>query len=369
MKLFFTISLYFITINLFSQLNFTIRLNKGLDPNKIKIFYSDGSVKKFINLDFINNAALTSEAIQSRYARIIIMYPDKLGNLPGKCFLVSKKKSFIKFNEVADTIFDKLSNYESRNIIDVTKNNIYTKLNKFTEKELRYFNIISKINNNNKTDSTTKLVNETYEKLALKQLQFIKLNGKEYFFFEKFIQDIVPTLKSKNLLELYEVFNTIFPTSFKESYEGKSAKAFLEGNLNVKIGMKCPQFKTIDYLGNELNSEKLKGKYYLLSFWATWCGPCLKEIPQLKNIRTLYSEDKLSIISISRDTDSSKFITGINKYNMNWINVFHDPIMENLFGEKPIPSLYLVDRNGKLIFSSWEKNIEELDTILRDELK
>lgn len=351
----------------FSQLKLTVKFNKNLDPAKIKIFYSDGSVKKFINPKFLNNTAVINEIIKSRYARLIIMYPDKFGHLPGLCFLVNKEISFLQFNEVADSFPDKLSNYKSKNLIDVKNASIYKHINSYTKKELTNFNKIS-AQNNLQTDSISKIVNKSYVSLALKQIEFIKSHGKEYFYFEKFINEIVPALKADYLFELYEIFNNSFPLSFKESYEGKAVKTLLEGNLYVKVGMQCPQFKTFDYSGKEISSENLKDKYYILSFWATWCSPCLKEIPQLKKIRDSYNENQLSIISITRDTDSIKFIKGINNYKMNWNHIFNSPVMENLFGEKPIPSLYLINKNGKIIFSTWENEIKVLDEILKNEL-
>ena len=174
---------------------------------------------------------------------------------------------------------------------------------------------------------------------------------------------------SKHLQELNEFFNTIFSKEIRESYEGKSLKMLLEGNLLVKIGMQSPLFKTTDYKGTEINSNKLIGKFYLLSFWATWCGPCIAEIPQLKRIRNLYTSDKLEMISVSCDADSVKFINGIDKYKMDWIHIFNKPEIINLFGRKPIPSLYVIDGNGKMIFSSWEKSLDSLEAILNTQIK
>lgn len=105
-----------------------------------------------------------------------------------------------------------------------------------------------------------------------------------------------------------------------------------------------------------------------MSFWATWCSPCIAEIPQLKNIRDSYAENRLAIISIANDTDSTKIINDIAKYKMNWVHIFNSYKMKYLFGQKPIPSLYLIDKNGKIIFSSWEKTLPELEVILKREL-
>ncbi len=354
----------------FSQTKFTISINKALDPNKIKIFFTDGPINKFISLKFIDTIAVLEEKINSKYARVIILYPNLSKNLQGTSFFINQKSGFLKFYKVEDSVSNKLSNYKYKNAIEISSLKENVEMNSYCINESKINDKLTKMYNNeiSKSDSILTLLNKSNERLALKQLDYIKSHGNNYFLFWNFSQNITPILKKNNLLDLYEIFNTIFPEKFKTSYEGKYIRTLLEGNLYIKIGMQCPQFKTTDYLGNEISSEKLKGKYYLLSFWATWCGPCIKEIPQLKSIRASYKDDNLSIISITRDTDSAKFIMGIDKYKMNWIHLFNSPSMENLFGEKPIPSLYLIDKNGKIIFSSWEKNLNELDGILKSEL-
>lgn len=343
-------------------MNLTVTLNNSLDTGKIKIFLIDGPAQKSLPVKFIDRSCLIDENIKSRYARLIVMYPGKTGGVLGTCFLVNEKKAFLYFEKVEENVVDMLANYRCKNIINVKDSQVFKRINQYAKSELNDFNRISE-EKGERSDRFIKLLETSYETLALKQIDFIKKNGGEYLYFEKFINEIIPPLKSKYLLELYEVFNSSFPQKFKVSYEGQSAKALLEGNLYIKVGMQSPKFKTIDFLGNEISSDKLKGKYYLLSFWATWCSPCLKEIPQIRNIRNKYN-DKIAIISISRDTDYKKFLKGVEDYKMNWIHVYNMPSMENLFGEKPIPSLYLMNEDGKIVFSSWELPMDKLDEIL-----
>lgn len=370
LKHFSTILISFLIIctNASSQVNTTIKLNKTLDPSKVMIYFSDGERAKFFKPKVLNNKIIIKEPLQSMYVRLGIFYPNKFGNLQGRLFLVNSKKAILEINEVPKNVVDKVSNFKAENLIDVRKTKIYDDLNKYAAQELKNFNSISLIYNKKQSSENVNLYNKSCEVLKLKELEYIKLHADNYFYFEKFTQEIVPALMDNYLLKIYEDLNTVFPAKFKESYEGRSVKTLLEGTLNIKVGMQCPLFNTTDYAGNEISSDSLKGKYYLLSFWATWCGPCLKEIPQLKSIRKSYSKDKLAIISINRDTDSTKFIKGINDYEMNWTHVFNKPVMENLFGRKPIPSVYLIDQNGKIIFSSWELNLMELDGILKNEL-
>ena len=109
MKFLFVLILSFVFIRSYSQLNLTVILNKNLDTAKITFFYIDGDVVKFIKPRFADRTAVITEPIQSKYARLIINYPDALGRMPGRCFLVSRKKSSLRFNEVADTVSNKIA--------------------------------------------------------------------------------------------------------------------------------------------------------------------------------------------------------------------------------------------------------------------
>lgn len=54
---------------------------------------------------------------------------------------------------------------------------------------------------------------------------------------------------------------------------------------------------------------------------------------------------------------------------MDWIHIFNKPVMTNLFGRKPIPSVYVIEGNGKMIFSSWEKSLDSLEVILSTKME
>lgn len=118
------------------------------------------------------------------------------------------------------------------------------------------------------------------------------MNAKQYYYFYYFRQYIVSTLLKTHQLELYEVFNTAFPEKFKESYEGKNLKALIEGSIYIEKRFACPDFSVKDHEGNTVSLKKFSNKYVLLSFWSTWCRPCLEEIPLLRSIRENYSQDK-----------------------------------------------------------------------------
>ncbi|MEJ7625421.1 MAG: TlpA disulfide reductase family protein [Ferruginibacter sp.] len=179
---------------------------------------------------------------------------------------------------------------------------------------------------------------------------------------------VASILKKTHQLELYETSNN-FPSKFRESEEGQSFKQKLAGALFVKKGNLSPQFSATDYLGIPTSLDKLTGKFVLINFWATWCAPCIAEMPILRKIREDFPTEKLEIISVSYDTDSTKFINGIKTLQMNWKNIYSNNNLRILFGDTPIPAIYLIGPDGVIRFSSWEDEIKMLHKILQTQIK
>ena len=373
-----TLKIYIIVFFLFSviqatanrKLNIEIEFPESIIHAKVKILLDNGLKERFIPVVFIGNRILINDTVSCLYTTLIILYPNINERLYGIRVLVNSKAfASILFKEVSSTIDNQLSSYVLRNVIGDSKCKEALKLMNFTKPESDS-NYYSNQYNLLKTDSSLNYYNTSITKLALKQLEYVKNHGDNYYYFSIFRLDIVPALLRKYQNELYEIFNNTFPKKFKKSYEGKNLKALIEGNLFIKKGNHSPEFEVNDYKGASVSLSSFRGKYVLLSFWATWCGPCLKEIPLLQEIRKNYSPDKLEIISVSYDSDTSAFIKGINALKMDWINIYSNNNLRNLFGNKPIPSLYLIDQNGIIISSNWEdgeiKFPEALATKIRD---
>jgi peroxiredoxin len=129
----------------------------------------------------------------------------------------------------------------------------------------------------------------------------------------------------------YKMMSELGSTQF-EDYYGKAA----------------PQMtlKTID--GDEINLSNLKGKRVLLDFWATWCGPCKKEIPNLVKLRESTSADKLVIIGISDEpADRIRSFGQRMKINYPLVSVSDDVMLPEPFSEiASIPTVFVIDANG-----------------------
>lgn len=110
--------------------------------------------------------------------------------------------------------------------------------------------------------------------------------------------------------------------------------------------------------------SSLKGKYVIVDFWASWCGPCRKSIPKLKELYTEYKSKGLEIISVSIDTDSDAWRKAMTEENMPWLQVLSPNKEKTLkeFNIQGVPTLFLIDRDGRIVekFTGYNSRIGEI---------
>ncbi len=124
---------------------------------------------------------------------------------------------------------------------------------------------------------------------------------------------------------------------------------------------KAMDFNAYDSNGRRISLEKFKGKFIFLDFWATWCGPCRIELPNLLKLNNNITKKDLVIISISLDKDESNVRKFIKDMDMNWIHIVDYSTaseIANLYSISAIPTNYLIDREGRII----AKNIRGIST-------
>ena len=139
-----------------------------------------------------------------------------------------------------------------------------------------------------------------------------------------------------------------------EKLKGKAATAFAKVQ-KLLPGRPSPKFNYPDINGNNVSIDDLKGNLVYIDVWATWCGPCIREIPSLKNLEKDYHDKNIKFVSMSIDPqeDFDKWQKMVKDKNLQGIQIFADNDWKSQFvqeyGIKGIPRFILIDEKGDII--------------------
>jgi peroxiredoxin len=202
-----------------------------------------------------------------------------------------------------------------------------------------------------------------------------KMNDELMTLFRKEKQVTVQYIKENpdNYLSLYELSYFIaggamkYPDSLNNLLQGLSpnlqqqpeALALLKRIRQAKataVGQPA-QWTTLSTDQNKpLALTDYKGKYVLLDFWASWCVPCIQNLPEVKELYNKYHKENFDIVGVSLDDDKSKWIEAIKKHNLPWIQASDLKGWKNavaaLYDIRSIPQYILVGPDGKIIANS-----------------
>lgn len=142
-------------------------------------------------------------------------------------------------------------------------------------------------------------------------------------------------------------------------------------------GEKAPNFTGTTPEGQVFQLSELEGNVVLLDFWGSWCGPCLREIPELVALYEQYNREQyqsvkgFTIVSVAVENDRERWERALDRFNMPWtlqavdlatsLRFFDSPIA-GLYGVKQLPSKFLIDEKGNIVLVN--PGIEEIKNFL-----
>lgn len=139
----------------------------------------------------------------------------------------------------------------------------------------------------------------------------------------------------------------------RESIFIKSLDEQMKGERLFGYGQVAPDFVQNDPDGNPVSLKDYRGKYVLVDFWASWCGPCRQENPNLVRAYNSYKQKNFTVLGISLDRDKPKWLKAISDDQLTWQHVSDLKFWENevakLYQVSSIPQNFLLDPEGKII--------------------
>ncbi len=113
----------------------------------------------------------------------------------------------------------------------------------------------------------------------------------------------------------------------------------------------APEISLNSLDGREVSLEQYRGKYVLLNFWATWCGPCKMEMPSLERLHQRFKSKNLEVLAVSNDMFGARVVAPYIKANRLNFTVLLDQKMKasSDFGVVSLPTTYLIDPKGRII--------------------
>ncbi|BCM91518.1 thiol-disulfide oxidoreductase ResA [Abditibacteriota bacterium] len=164
--------------------------------------------------------------------------------------------------------------------------------------------------------------------------------------------------KSTEQISDQQLDPTFAPDTFKFNATGlklapiPTVEEQSEFDPRLKVGTAPLAFSAKTLKGQTVSLANYKGKVLILDFWATWCGPCVASMPELKSVYAKYHPKGLEVVGISLDEDKSDLTSYIKTNKITWSQVFDGKGWESrvphIYGVKAIPFFLVVGKNGKI---------------------
>ena len=197
-------------------------------------------------------------------------------------------------------------------------------------------------------DELVSAYNQLDDDIKERMLNFVKAHP------DKFVAAYLVNNNARTLNKSYEIEELLqlLDPNMNNKFV-RQTKEYLNKVKSTEVGQVFPIIELPDPQGNLISTESLRGKYLLIDFWASWCKPCLDEIPNMKNAYQEYHGKGFEIYGISLDQQKEAWEKCIAKNELNWIHVsdllaFNSPVTKKI-AVNYVPHTFLLDPKGVIL--------------------
>lgn len=184
------------------------------------------------------------------------------------------------------------------------------------------------------------------EKTNLFILKYVKAHSDSYISAYILSSDGLQSLTEAQLEKAYKTLSK----RMQQSKNGNKIANYISGIKKSAIGQRVENFQLNTPEGVPFDFNQLKGKYVIIDFWASWCGPCKASFPHMKTLYKKYKSDRFEIYSISVDKSKSDWLKALKEQDLPWLQTLDtENISKSRFAVSGIPTTYLIDPNGKIM--------------------
>jgi len=356
-----------ITVMAQDSIKFQINIH-NLVKEHVIAQYDDGLEVKELDLSQHDSCFTFKKASYTPYPRVTVIHKES-----NKSFFINNNKAVLNIDSayiMKESAFDTLKNLNVSMVYDTVSNPGYRELRRKQMPDLSRINYIM-VNQGSvfaENDSLKYELSTLAKAINKKGLDYIRTRPNEFLSFYYFKDQIMGVTAlfigadSSYYSMMLDYYSNVFPEKYRQTPEGEKLKTILvqkSSSFQLKENDEFPAVILKDLQGKPIVYKRSSSNFILLDFWASWCPPCIKQIPDIKKLNEEFADQDLKIIGISIDRDSAALIESIKEHGIDWQNS-HDrgSTISTRLGVTSIPVTVLINHSGKIVYL---KNGGQLD--------